>query len=152
MAIITVVISILLLTGLVSLARRLLPFTVCPICAGVSLTWLWILAGIYSGWLAAGSWQLLAALAMGGSVVGIAYQLEKRLAPGRSPLVWKTLFIPAGFAAVYGLVRMDWWLALSALAAALVIVIIFLRRSPQKSGGEISNRAAELEQKMKDCC
>lgn len=41
------------------------------------------------------------AMLLGGSVAGIAYQVEQRLPLERSPLLWKILFIPAGFVAAY---------------------------------------------------
>lgn len=151
MEVLVVVGSILILTALVRTASKVLPFAVCPICAGVSLTWFWILAGIYSGLLEAQSWQLLAALTMGGSVVGIVFQSERYLVPGRSPLVWKTLFIPAGFAAVYGLVNQRWLVALVSLVAALVVAFIFLRFL-RRGGPASARRVRKLEQKMENCC
>ena len=87
---------------------------------------------------------------MGGSVVGIAYQVEKRLPPNRSPLLWKVLFIPAGFTAVYGLLNF-WWLFFSVIAAYLLIIVFVFWKRPPKTDA-ISNDVKELEEKMKKCC
>jgi len=107
MVIVTATISILVITTLVWFLNKVLSRKVCPICAGVAGTWIWMLIGILTNQLSVISYQLLVGILMGGSVVGIAYQLEKRLSAGsagwRTPLLWKILFIPIGFAAVYSL-------------------------------------------------
>lgn len=143
--------SILVLTALGRAVNRVLPFAVCSICAGVSLTWLWVLVGSYTGLLEARNWQLLAVLGMGGSVVGIAYQAEKYLAPGRSVLAWKTFFIPAGFTLVYGLLNEQWLVALLSSVAVLAVVFAFLRFRRRQNPAS-GRRVAELEKKMEDCC
>jgi len=94
--------SIVAITALAAFVNtmKVFPVNVCPICTGVALTWFWILGGMYLDTLEPGRWSLVAAIAMGGSVVGIAYQLERRLPrAGSRGLFWKSLFIPAGFAA-----------------------------------------------------
>jgi hypothetical protein len=87
---------------------------------------------------------------LGGSVVGIAYQLEKRLAGGRSPLLWKTLFIPVGFAAAYGLVVAQWALLAAALVVLLLLTAYFLW--PREGAAQSSSAVQDLENKMKNCC
>ncbi|HEY4497320.1 MAG TPA: hypothetical protein VJC20_00985 [Candidatus Paceibacterota bacterium] len=164
-------ISILVITGVGQLFNRILPFRVCLICAGVSGTWLWIITGINSGWLEADGWLLIAAIAMGGSVVGVAYQFEKRLHPHRSTLLWKMIFIPAGFAAAYSILA-QWWIVF--LVMAIFLVILVLRFAPLENASrtgfaetpwsEVHNKKIaaeselrrigreELAKKMKDCC
>lgn len=164
-------ISILVITGLVSVLNRVpllrrgsgqalrsrlqrdlgQAFKVCPICAGVSVTWLWMLAGLYAGWLIAEGWRIAAAMAMGGSVVGIAYQIEKRLPPGRSPLLWKTFFIPAGFIAAYSLVSL-WFVGFAVTSAFLVMFAWGFLREPQRRAAQGRHAVEELENKMKNCC
>ncbi|OHA09739.1 MAG: hypothetical protein A3A44_02030 [Candidatus Sungbacteria bacterium RIFCSPLOWO2_01_FULL_60_25] len=143
--------SILAITGLAYGARRFLRIRVCPICAGVSGTWLWILAGISFGLLDAGTWSLAAAIAMGGTVVGIAYQVERRLAPGRSPLLWKALCIPVGFVAAHSLLTAA-YLAFSATAGLLALTAFLFLRQPRATPPEQSQRTADLEERMKECC
>lgn len=163
--------SILGIAALVQLVNRILlprlrsgqAFRICPICAGVSGTWLWILAGIYFGFLDAGSWSLVAAIAMGGSVVGIAYQLEKKLPVERSPLLWKTFFIPAGFIAAYGILAE--WRGIFFAALIFLLLLSFLFLSPRKQQESQKKTVAapigseprpmgreELKKKMEDCC
>lgn len=140
-----------LLTGLAWGARRMFGIRLCPICAGVASTWLWILGGIYIGWLETDNWRLVAALAMGGSVVGSAYQLEKRLSPNQSALLWKMLFIPMGFVVAYGF-AIAWWAAcFGGLFAGAILTWIFFR-VPHKRHATSPRVVEELEDKMKNCC
>lgn len=151
MSIIIATISILVITGFVWSMKRLLRLRVCPICAGVSLTWLWMLAGVLTNQLPITNYQLPIAILMGGSVVGIAYQLEKRLPMGRSALFWKTLFIPAGFVAVYSLLAFSWIIFGAMVVILIFLALIFLRRislHPQEENSKIK----ELEKKMEKCC
>ena len=96
---------------------------------------------------------------MGGSVVGIAYQIEKSLSPNRSPILWKTLFIPAGFVAVYSVISLavspsdpSWWALFIIVTTALVIMALRFTEKPH-SGTTKNDRAVnKLEEKMKNCC
>ncbi len=140
-------VSILAITGLAWLARKVLPFPVCPICIGVAGTWLWMLAVRLAGFAFDAS---MLAILLGGSVVGIAYQLEKHLPQGRSPLLWKTLFLPIGFAAAYGVAIPHWSLLAVASVALMVLTTVFFvqcRHSEKNSAA-----VAKLERDMKKCC
>ena len=154
MTITITVISILAIAALVWLVNRVMSLNVCPICAGVSLTWAWILAGLYTGWLEAESWKLVAAIAMGGSVVGTANQLEKRPAFARATastlLLWKALFIPTGFVGAYGLTLGWWYVFLAALAVLVLLVAVFF--FSRSGNGRASTPVEALEEKMKNCC
>ncbi len=142
------IISILAITGLVWLLNRILPFKICPICAGVSGTWLWMIAAKFLGYEID---LVIPAMLMGGSVVGIAYQVEKRLSDNYSPLLWKTLFIPVGFVAVYGVISSRWLLFTVAASILILMVLIFMRR---QNSSAVKNEEAieELKKKMKNCC
>lgn len=142
--------SIFIFTAAVWVINKTLSFRVCPICAGVSLTWVWMLAGMLFGWLPAISYQLLTAVLMGGSVVGIAYGAEKFLHPSRATLLWKTVFIPTGFAAVYSLVSF-WWTGVI-VASVLLLVFVFKFLAWPQNHGSKNERVKELTRKMKDCC
>lgn len=128
-------------------ASRLLRLPLCPICTGVAGTWLWMLVARHLGF--AVDTSMLSVL-LGGSAVGIAYQLEKRLAGARSALLWKTLFIPAGFAAAYGLAQAQWALLAIALLVLLLLTAYFLW--PQGGATPPSSAVRDLEDKMKNCC
>jgi hypothetical protein len=145
--VVTTIGSILALAGLAWAAGRLLRIPLCPICTGVALTWLWMLVARYLG-VAVDAAML--SILLGGSVVGIAYQLEKRLAGTRSPLLWKTLFIPVGFAAAYGLVAAQWAMLAAALLVLLLLSAYFLW--PRASVTTPSDAVQDLESKMKNCC
>ena len=140
-------VSILAITGFAWLAGKILPFPVCPICVGVAGTWLWMLAAQLAGFPLDPS---MLAILLGGSVVGSAYQLEKHLPEGRSPLLLKTLFLPIGFLAAYGLAVPHWSLLAMAVAALLLLSVVFFvpRRHPEKNSAAVE----KLERDMKKCC
>ncbi len=144
---IIVIVSILIITGFVWLANKIWPFQICPICAGVAGTWLWLLAANFLGY---GIDLVIPALLMGGSVVGIAYQIEKWLPPNRSPLLLKTLFIPAGFIAAYSILT-EWW-SVVFVSIALLVIIAFTFLYPRKNRNGREEAVKELEDKMKNCC
>jgi hypothetical protein len=145
--VLTTIASISALAALAWAAGRLLRIPLCPICTGVAGTWLWMLVARHFG--IAVDAAMLSTL-LGGSVVGIAYQLEKRLAGARSALLWKTLFIPVGFAAAYGLALAQWALLAAALVVLLLLTAYFLW--PRGSATTSSMAVKDLESKMKNCC
>lgn len=150
--IVIAVFSMLLISCLAWLTRRILKVSaICPVCAGVTGTWLWIVAGMYFGWLDAEGWQMIAAIAMGGSVVGIAYKMEKRLSPRCSPMVWKTLFIPTGFVAVYS-VLLWWWAGFAVSFSLCVVWLLSCFRKQSHNPVARSAAIADLENKMKNNC
>ncbi len=142
--------SILGITAFVRLVNRVLPLRICPICAGVSGTWLGLIAAYFLGYPID---LIIPALLMGGSVVGIAYQLEKKLlaesAGWRSPLLWKMLFIPAGFVAAYGILVQQWSILIAALIFLLWLSFLFI--APRTNVNK-NKKVEELEEKMKNCC
>jgi hypothetical protein len=139
--------SVWAIAGLAWAARKRLPFSVCPVCLGVGGTWLWMVAARFGG-LAVDPAML--AVLLGGSAVGIAQALERRLPPGRSPMLWKALFVPAGFVAAYGL-AVPHWLALAAgLAALALLALAFL--APRRDAGADSAAVESIEEQMKRCC
>ena len=72
------ILSILILTSVIWVLNKILPIKICPICAGVSMTWLWMLLGMGYGLLSIEKYQLITAILMGGSVVGITNKLEEK--------------------------------------------------------------------------
>ncbi|KKQ07331.1 MAG: hypothetical protein A3A96_03940 [Candidatus Zambryskibacteria bacterium RIFCSPLOWO2_01_FULL_39_39] len=132
--IIITIISILGLSLLVSRVNRFLPFRICPICAGVSLTWIWLVTGYFLGYQID---LLIPALFMGGSVVGISQQLDKKL---------KIIFISLGFIVAYSILSENWVTLLVFLAIILLILFLFNNKNKKLN----SNK--ELEEKIKNCC
>lgn len=155
MAILIAITSILAITALVWIFNKISPFYICPICAGVSGTWLWMLIGALIGQLPIINYQLPISILMGGSVVGLTYQGEKYLvsikASANKVLLWKSLFIPAGFATVYGLVTAFWQLFIAALAVVGIVAVGFLLPDSGKNKQE-NKKISEIEEKMKNCC
>lgn len=151
MIIAIVIISIFAIFGITMLANKILPFRVCPICAGVAGTWLWMFGGMFIGVLPASNFQLPTAILMGGSIAGIAYQIAKLLPPRKSEVLFKTLFIPAGFAVVYGLLLVQYLLFTAATAFLVVVAVAFLRPDGKKSDKE-NEKIKNLEERLKDCC
>jgi hypothetical protein len=156
MIIAVTVVSILAVTVLVWLANKILPFKVCPVCAGVFLTWVGLLGAHFFGYRID---LVIPALLMGGSVVGIAYQLEKKFA-GLSPdvlLIRKTLIISAGFIVAYSILA-QWW-TVFLFAAGFILLVSFLfppkASSPSADGGESEphgKSVENLEKSMENCC
>lgn len=143
------VVSILAVTALVWLANRVLPVTVCPICAGIFLTWVWLLGARFLGYEID---LTVPALLIGGSVVGIAYQLEKKFrgVPPSALLLWKILFIPGGFIAAYSVLEQLWTAAVFAAAFLLLAWLVFLYSSRGTKSRE--ETVGGIEKKMEDCC
>jgi hypothetical protein len=92
---------------------------------------------------------VIPAFLMGGSVVGIAYQLEKKfkdLPVGRI-LLWKVLFIPTGFVAAYGILEQISAVFLLAIGFLFLVSLLLVRKTNTRN--EV---ASSLEKKMEDCC
>lgn len=139
--------SILAIAALAGVARRVFGLSLCPICFGVAGTWSWMLVARYLG-LAVETTML--PILLGGSAVGAAYLLEKKLAPGRSAVLWKTLSIPLGFVAAQGLMQFNWLVVGVALSALVLLSALFLGSSSEV--GADSAAVEELKRRMKDCC
>ena len=71
------ILSILILTLLVWVINKKLPIQICSICAGVTLTWLWMLSGMWLGFLSVSRYEFLTAVLMGASIGGIVTELKK---------------------------------------------------------------------------
>lgn len=71
------ILSIFALTLLVWLLDKKLPVKICSICAGVTLTWVWMLAGIWLGLLSVARYEFITAILMGASIGGIVTELKK---------------------------------------------------------------------------
>lgn len=143
MTIVVATVSIYILAGAAVLANRLLRTSVCPVCVGVSGTWIWMLAARAVG---APLEDAIILLLMGGSVVGIAYWLERRTAS--SSMAFKLLFIPAGMLAAWALV-MSPWAVFVAAALPGVVSLLLLR---QKKHVPRTANAKALQERMKQCC
>lgn len=129
--------------------KKLLPFQVCPICAGSAGTWIWLLAGVLSGLFSFAAYMPVVIILMGGSVVGIAYQSDKYLKSEHSRLLWRSCFIIVGFGTVGSVAHLAFGFTVLGVLALLAIAGFFLELPLGKGDAE---RAERLEEKMKDCC
>jgi len=77
MAILITILSIYIFIGLAYLTRKIFSVDICPICVGVSLTWVWMLLGIMFE-LVSNSFVLPIVILMMFSVLGIANKLKNK--------------------------------------------------------------------------
>lgn len=154
MTILISVLSIFVITTLVISLQRLLPFSkcvmmLCAICAGVALTWIGLLAAFFLGYPVD---IRVPAILMGGSIVGIAYQAGKFLPITRSEFLWKSIFIPIGFALVFTVLDRAWALMGGLFAIIAIIVVWFFIPWFTTHSHTREGQVESLEKKMKNCC
>lgn len=137
-------------TGIIFILNKLLKIRICPICGGVSLTWILLILAKYSGYEID---ILIPAILMGGTVVGIAYSSEKFILNGAYSLLWKTLFIPAGFIAVYSFFALPARLFLVSLLPIFTVILFFFASNIIYSKEKkISKNKKDIQEKLKNCC
>src|SRR3989344_1820113 len=124
MLFVIIITSIFAIACFVWLINKLALFKICPICAGVFGTWSWLIAARFLGYQID---AVFPAVLMGGSVVGIAYQIEKRMASQKSPVLFKMFFIPAGFIVVYSALLSQYWIFLVAAIFLIALSFLFLK-------------------------
>ncbi|MEK7125950.1 MAG: hypothetical protein AAB835_00480 [Patescibacteria group bacterium] len=90
---------------------------------------------------------------MGGTVVGIMYKIEKKFSglSANKMLLWKILFVPAGFVAAYALLEQSEIVFIIAIAF-LFLVSFTLLHSKSSTTGLRSETVGDIEKKMEDCC
>jgi hypothetical protein len=150
MIILIILTSIFLITGTAWLVKRYLSINICPICAGVFLTWFILLALMLTGKISAFVFQMPIALLMGGSVVGIAYKLESKIKKNKSILLFKVLFILFGFGLAYSLVLFN--LISIIIFTILLMSSVFSFLNFKNIDSKPNKDIDELIDKMKNCC
>jgi len=147
--------SIIVITVLVWLTNRILllrlrsrsVFQICPICAGVTGTWLWLIMAHFLGYRIV---LTIPALLIGGTVVGVMTKLERLVEP-KFVLVWKTIFVISGFLAANSLISGIWPIFVIGIILALIATFAFKTRKIKLDRPE-SGQIKELEKKIKNCC
>ena len=151
---ITAIILVIIITLVFSALNKRLPFKICPICAGVSGSWLLLTAGIVL-WRWSGDYKLPIAMLMGATVAGIAFQGEAKLDWAKKGIyMWKAPVIIFGMPVAYWLFKnmSPWTLAVEVVFLAFLVYYLFVR-SHQHSDSHVDDRhVGELEEKMKSCC
>lgn len=150
---ITAIFLVVLITVIFMTLNKSLPFKICPICAGVSGSWLILTAGIVLGrW--SGDYKLPIAMLMGGTVVGIAFQGEAKFDWAKKSIyMWKAPVIILGMLLAY-------WLFNNMSPVTMVAEILFLSslvyylfiKSSRSSRHGDDQHVTELEKKMEKCC
>ena len=143
------IISIVVLAALAWAVKEMFSLKLCPICAGVSLTWLGLLLLRYTGNVVD---TVALGILMGGSVVGMAYTVDKKIENARLAMIWKLLFIPAGFGAVYALIY--FWSVVSALLIVYLglITVWFTRHSHKQFSAPKDEQRKKIEDELTKCC
>ncbi|OGL64814.1 hypothetical protein A3B21_03780 [Candidatus Uhrbacteria bacterium RIFCSPLOWO2_01_FULL_47_24] len=152
------VISIIVITGIAWGISQLLPYKICPVCAGVSGTWLVLGALMLAGRLPEATYLLPIAILMGGSVVGIGYQGEKSYRwPAQNPVIWKLIVMSIGFPLVYNVVlRLNWsvWFG-ELIALCLLMYAFFVRKAkpePHTPHRSDDSDVQKIEKGLEKCC
>ncbi|KKT83314.1 MAG: hypothetical protein UW81_C0021G0018 [Candidatus Giovannonibacteria bacterium GW2011_GWC2_44_9] len=119
---------------------------ICPICAAVAGTWLLLTALVLSGYLNPEIFLPLITLLMGGTVVGVAYQIGKR----------KPVVISVGMLLAFWAVRIlsfKVFILEIAVLAMLAYLLFVKRNGGDKPALPQDSKTRELlEEKMKNCC
>ena len=132
---------------MVWLVNKKLPIQVCPVCAGVFLTWLWMFIGMSLGKLLIANYQLPVSVLMGGTVVGLMSKLEQFINL-KFVLIWKMIFVVSGFTAVYSLITDQWGIFAIGVIVDIVVTLIFKTYGAEKENLNLK----ELKEKIKNCC
>lgn len=122
----------------------------CPICVGVSFTWvLFLLVGFTGNSI---DWMIPSIL-IGGSVVGGSYLLEKKVAlAGQSFLLGKTLFITAGFLVTERLIKGSWLIAGLGILFILAISAYYLLSFGKSATHEQKQNIDKIKKQLNNCC
>lgn len=152
---ITAMILVVIIAGALAALNKKLPFKICPICAGVSGSWLILTAGVVLGrW--SGDYKLPIAMLMGATVAGIAFQGEARFDWAKKGIyMWKAPVVIIGMPVAYWLFKNMslWTLVVEILFLSILIYYFFVRSSRSNSAEHVDDRhVRELENKMKGCC
>ena len=120
MPIIIATISIIAISFAVWLLNKFIPYKICPVCAGISLAWLLISAGMMIGLLEASNWELIVAIAMGGTAAGIAFQAEKKFG-WHNPMIKLPIIIAGFILAYFAAGNINLW---TLTAEAIIIIVL----------------------------
>lgn len=139
-------------TVLTYLFNKITRWKICVVCAGVSLTWLTLTALMLVGFLSTVFYLLPIAILMGGTVVGIAFQGEKRFKWAKNLFYWKAPVVIIGFIIAYLLLVNISWNTFAVELALLGFLTYFLFLQPSAGKSPQGEAIGELEEKLKDCC
>lgn len=156
MPILIAIASFLAFTLVTLWVDRVFKIRPCPVCVGVSGTWLWLTPAVLAGVLPEEPYILIIALLMGASVVGIADQAEKRIAwVARHSVKAKSIVIAPGIAlGFWALANLSWtvWLLEVFLMSILAWRFFFQKIHPAPSARRAAPGVTDLEKNLDQCC
>ena len=129
--------SILILTIIFAFLYKARIIAVCPICAGVVITWFVGVIGIYNN--QAWADPFLVAILLGASLGALANKYGSKLG-----IVWKTLFVLIGLPAVYFIVQEKLWFGLGLIIALIILTLV--------TGKNRTNHKLANKDLFKECC
>lgn len=136
------------LSLVVYLIKRFLPFRVCPVCAGVSLTWLGILFMLDFG-LISKDFLLPAGILMGGSAVGITYKLDTRI-KNRKLSFWFQLFsVCILFGTVFSVISKEWKALIVYLMFYFILLLLIFYVFDSSRSGQAQGKVKKY---LEECC
>ena len=144
----------LIVATVIYFLNKILPFSICPVCAGVSMAWCLISLAVWLDWLLFSQYQLAIVILMGGTAVGIASQAEKkfpRLAD--NIFLFKIPIICGGFLLAYWSAKQ---ITLGSLLSEAVILTaaayVFFVRKNKVNDFKMNKAVEKIKEKMKECC
>ncbi len=146
---------VLIITIIAWLINKMLPFGICPICAGVSGTWLLLLVGVLLNYVSMESYGSVITLFMGGTIVGIAYQGEKRFKWAQGNIAkFRVPVMLVGFLLAYCALSSISWITFGVEVAVLGLVTYLYFVMPAIATRRVGDqtKTREIEERLKDCC
>lgn len=144
--------SILCIAGIAWVFSKKTGKTICFVCAGVAGTWLIFAIARLNGYATD---SLMTGILMGGSVVGLMYQIERNAFRGYIPPILKIFFVITGFISVYTFLQY-FWSAFFIAAGSLILIGHSMHRGTyifsNSSKENEKSHAKEIAEKMKNCC
>ena len=126
---------------------------ICPICVAVSSLWFGLSAGIASGYLTTETFIIPIALLMGGTVVGIMDQGEKRcIWAANHPMTWRTLTVSLGMPIAYLFItHINKTVVFIEFILLLNLAYLFFIKKSQ-SIKRPDSKVSGIEKQMEQCC
>lgn len=154
MPIIFALTSALTISIVINFLNRVLPFRVCPVCAGVSTAWFLISFLVWLNWLNFLEYQLVIAILMGGTAVGVANQAEKKFPKFADNIfLFKIPIIFGGFLLAYwGASRVTTGSLLTEAIVLTIAAYIFFIRKNKANNFRASKIVDKLKEEMEKCC
>ena len=135
-----------------SITSNGMKINICPICVVVSGIWLILSAGVAWGYLASEQFMIPVAILMGGSVMGIAYQGEKKFIwASTHSLIWKIIIIFSGMPAAYlFVVNLSKPMVVTEFILLIIIAYFFFIKRLKQPGR--LHTISQIEKQMEQCC